>query len=226
MSARQRQMAVVSKNANTVQRVVETMRNALVAFLVMSFASCAPSLYQPSLYEQWNEQINQLTRQASRVEDVSLLLGSPPTRCDAVTPSVPSIGAIVESKDTYGLVLSVIPGGPAAQAGLRPGDKITRIAGQITSNPEQGRTLYRTHARDGQPLELGTDRGNVTVIPTMPKKVEQCYWDVQAGSVSTSGAYLGPSGGYAGGSASQRFFRSSCRVSDGFLTRCQSNWQQ
>jgi hypothetical protein len=199
------------------------MRNGLVALLVIVvFAGCAPSLYR-----QWGDQIDELTRHSGRVDDVSLLLGSPPTRCDPVTPSVPSIGAAVESEKTYGLVVSVIPGGPAAQGGLRPGDKITSIAGQmITVSPEQGETLYRAHARDGQPLELGTDRGSFTVIPRMPKKVEQCYWDVQAGTVSRSGAYLGPSSGYAGGSATQRFFRSSCRVSDGFLTTCQSNWQQ
>lgn len=197
------------------------MRNGLVALLVMVvFAGCARSLYQ-----QWGEQINQLTRRSGRVDDVSLLLGSPPTRCDPVASSVPSLGAAVESGNTDELVLSVLPGGPAAQAGLRPGDKIRSIAGQ-TVRPGQGGELYRTHARDGQPLELGTDRGVFTVIPKMPNKVEQCYWDVQAGPVSRSGAYLGPSGGYAGGSASQRFFRSSCRVSDGVLTRCQSNWQQ
>ena len=110
---------------------------------------------------------------------------------------------------------------------MRLGDKITSVAGQtITASPEQGKTLFRVHARDGQPLELGTDRGSFTVIPRMPKKVEQCYWDVQAGPVSRSGAYLGPSSGYAAGSASQRFFRASCRVSDGVLTTCQSNWQQ
>lgn len=199
------------------------MRNGLVALLLtVVFAGCAPSLYR-----QWGEQITELTRRSGRVDDVSLLLGSPPTRCDPVTPSVPSIGAAVESEKTYGRVVSVIPGGPAAEGGLRSGDKITSVAGQtITASSDQGKTLFRVHARDGQPLELGTDRGSFTVIPRMPKKVEQCYWDVQAGPVSRSSAYVGPSSGYAGGSGNQRFFRASCRVSDGVLATCQSNWQQ
>jgi hypothetical protein len=175
------------------------------------------------VYQQWGQRIDELTSHGGRVDDVSLVVGSPPTRCDAVTASSPSIGASIGPQQS--VVRSVIPGGPAAQAGLRSGDTITSIAGQPVASFEQARSAFTSSAREGQPLELGTNRGNFSVVPKMPK-LEQCYWDVQAGQVSRSSAYVSPSSGYAGGSANQRFFRASCRISDGFLSGCQWNWQQ
>jgi membrane-associated protease RseP (regulator of RpoE activity) len=194
------------------------MGRVVLAVLVAILAGCASSLYQ-----QWGKQLDDLTRTSRRVDDVSMLLGSPPTRCDAVTASSPSMGASIDRQKL--VVNSVIPGGPAEQAGLRPGDTITSIAGQRVTTPEQARSAFTSSARAGQTLELGTSRGNVSVLPKMPK-LEQCYWDVQADQVSSSAAYVSPSSGYAGGSSNQRFFRASCRVSDGFLSGCQWNYQQ
>jgi S1-C subfamily serine protease len=62
------------------------------------------------------------------------------------------------------VVRSVVPGGPAARAGLRPGDRITAVDGQPVSNPAQliqlverngvGRVMELTLQRQGQSLEL------------------------------------------------------------------------
>jgi membrane-associated protease RseP (regulator of RpoE activity) len=176
------------------------MRKHLLAVLVAILAGCTPSLYQ-----EWGHHMDMLTRQNGRVGDVSLLLGSPPTRCDAVTARYLSIGTSLQAQRL--VVHSVIPGGPAEQAGLHPGDTITSVAGQPVANPEDVSSAVRRHARDGQPLELGTSRGNFTLLPKAPK-AEQCYWDVQAGQVSRS---------------DQRSFRASCRVNDGFLSTCEWN---
>lgn len=196
------------------------MRELLLPLLVVLtlVTGCATSVYR-----QWGKRIDDLTRQSARVDDVSMVLGTPPTRCDVVAASSPSIGASIDPQTRA--LRGIIPGGAADQAGLRAGDAITSIAGQAVATPEQTVAVYRSYAREGQPLTLGTSRGTVSVIPKMPK-VEQCYWDVQAGQVSQSGAYASPSGGYASGSSNQRFFRASCRVNDGFLTGCQWNYQQ
>jgi hypothetical protein len=172
----------------------------LLAVLVAILAGCTPSLSQ-----EWGHQMDVLTRQNGRVDDVSRLLGSPPTRCEAVAAPYPSIGTSLQAKRL--MVHSVIPGGPAEQAGLRPGDTITSVGGQPVANPEEVSSAVRRYAREGQPLELGTSRGNLTLLPKVPK-AEQCYWDVQAGQVSRS---------------DPRPFRASCRVNDGFLSTCEWN---
>jgi len=79
-------------------------------------------------------------------------------------------------------------------------------------------------------MDLETPRAVVSVVPRVPTKAEQCYWDIQAGAVASSrgAAFVNQYGGSAGasGAAYQRFFRASCRINDGFLASCQANWQE
>ena len=199
------------------------MRDSVV---VAVFAVAVTACVHPSLYQGWGKQLVELPRQNARVDDVSLLLGTPPSRCDFVETR-PTIGATWSGPTT--IVLSVIPNGPADQAGLRPGDRIVAVDGQATANGEQAQAAIRRNAREGQPLQIETNRGIVSPIPKLAK-AEQCYWDVPAGPIARTGssAYVNQYGGAAasGGSASARFFRASCRIHDGFVVGCQTNWQE
>ena len=179
-----------------------------------------------SLYSQWGNQLNDLTRHQRRPEDVSMLLGTPPSRCESLNNPAPVIGALIDENQ---VVTSVAPNGAAQAGGLRAGDRITRVNEQAISNRAQLSSVIRSSARVGEPMLLETSRGVVSVVPRIPK-AEQCYWDVQAGAVAKSGgaAFVNQYGGSAGASSSayQRFFRASCRINDGLLASCQSNWQE
>jgi len=164
---------------------------ALVVLVVIA-GGCGPSLYR-----QWGGQLNELARTNRRPEDVSMLLGTPPSRCEPINNPSPVIGAQV---DENRVVTSVAPNGPAQIAGLRPGDRFVRVNDQPISDRTQIVSAIRDSRADA-PITFETQRGVVSVIPRFPK-AEQCYWDVQAGRVARAGgsAVVNQYGGSAGAS--------------------------
>jgi S1-C subfamily serine protease len=59
-------------------------------------------------------------------------------------------------------VRSVMPGGPAARAGLKPGDVITASAGQVVKSPAQLTQLVERNGV-GNPMALVVQRGGQAV---------------------------------------------------------------
>jgi membrane-associated protease RseP (regulator of RpoE activity) len=194
-------------------------------------ATCDPDCSRGGLYQHGlqdvGKSLDELPSRGGKVDDVSMILGSPPARCDAVAAPSPIIGARIAQEKL--IVVAVVPGGPADQAGLRTGDLISAVAGQAVSNSENLGSTLRNSVRDGQPLQIETNRGAFSVTPRLPK-AEQCYWDIQGGQVARSGGsgYVNQWGGSAGWGASsnQQFFRASCRINDGLVAGCQWNWQK
>ncbi|MFJ8657705.1 S1C family serine protease [Streptomyces sp. NPDC093795] len=74
-------------------------------------------------------------------------------------------GARVGEKGKDGAA-SVTPGGPAAKAGLRPGDVITKVDGQRVHNGEELIVKIRAH-RPGDRLELTLTRGGKELTKTL-----------------------------------------------------------
>ncbi|MEU5220250.1 trypsin-like peptidase domain-containing protein [Streptomyces sp. NPDC020807] len=74
-------------------------------------------------------------------------------------------GARVGEKGKDGAA-SVTPGGPAAKAGLRPGDVITKVDGQRVHNGEELIVKIRAH-RPGDQLELTLTRGGKELNKTL-----------------------------------------------------------
>ncbi|MEU2115641.1 trypsin-like peptidase domain-containing protein [Streptomyces sp. NPDC016459] len=74
-------------------------------------------------------------------------------------------GARVGEKGKDGSA-SVTPGGPAAKAGLRPGDVITKVDGQRVHNGEELIVKIRAH-RPGDRLELTLTRGGKELTKTL-----------------------------------------------------------
>lgn len=90
--------------------------------------------------------------------------------------SYEGIGAYVDTDGEYLTIVSPIEGSPAAQAGLRPGDKIIAIDGEDMTGvaPEEARlrvlgpegtTVVLTVAREGapEPLEFSIVRAKITI---------------------------------------------------------------
>jgi serine protease DegQ len=64
----------------------------------------------------------------------------------APAPITPDIAAQLRLPNTEGVIVSgVVPGGPAATAGLRPGDVILSVGGQPTRSPEDFLAALRPH---------------------------------------------------------------------------------
>ena len=71
---------------------------------------------------------------------------------------------------TPALIQGVVPGSAAAEAGLRPGDRIVSIAGRSIDNFEKVREMIGL--RPGQRVTLGVLRaGTLSEVPVVPKKV-------------------------------------------------------
>lgn len=191
--------------------------------LVLLIAGCAST----SLYQTWGQRLLNLPQEGARTEDVSLLLGSPPYRCESVSNPSLTIGALIDPQEP--VVRFVLPGGPADEAGIRKGDRLVSVASSPALTTRDAVSAIQSLAREGTQLEIQTNRGSYKVSPRRETE-EQCYWEVGAGQVArgASSATINPYGGQAvSGSASyQRFFRASCRIRGGYLVGCQSNWQQ
>jgi len=187
---------------------------------------CMPT--RTSLYQSWGDQISEMPSHNNRVEDVSMLLGVPPTHCDPIATPKPRIGISVGYEKST--IISVRPNSPADQAGLRPGDSITSINGQLVADDTKALAALISISRVGEPLHLETSRGTLEIIPQVPKKAEQCYWVVEAGQIGRSigGAYVNQYSGTASSGAStyRRFFRASCRIYNDLVDQCSANWQE
>lgn len=82
-------------------------------------------------------------------------------------------------------------------------------------------------------LLIGTPpiRCETVEAPKGVLKTDQCYWELEAGQYTraTDGGLVNKYGGAAvSGSATayQRYFRASCRINDGYVVKCNCNWQE
>ena len=185
-----------------------------LAVLAITLFGCS----NQSVYKQWGDQLVEMPKYGSKVEDVSMLVGFPPTHCDSIKLGKLLLGIHFDTVSRTNIVFFVRDGTPADKAGIRKGDKIISINSQPITNYEQVKNAFPKTLREDQPVNIVTDRGSYSVTPALAK-IEQCYWNITAGTVTKVG------GASSSGSSSQRFFKAACRVIDGYVTTCNSNWQ-
>lgn len=192
----------------------------LTALVALAQLGCASGMFR-----QWDEQLKQMMQRPTRLADVSLLLGSPPERCESVDATQPRIGVLW---DDALVIRTVAPESPAQRAGLRPGMRLLSIAGVRPRSPQEAAIIANREFRYGVPVPIETDQGSFSPVPTISES-EQCYWNISAGQVARagSGASWGRFGGgaWGGGEAYHRYYRASCRFQGGWLVACTSQWQ-
>jgi len=187
--------------------------------------------YDP-VYTPWAEKLNYAGLTPMTTDDVSLLLGTPPSRCDdiAPTPSTEMFIGNIPARDAPPEVLSLWPDGAASMAGIRKGDIIHKIGDTKVSNLSEAIAAVREQAKFDQPLTVVTNRGVHTIVPRRPKEAKQCYWEVSGGMAGKSGGfgYADNYGATAGTSSSfqHRFFRATCKFWDGKAAGCNWNYQK
>jgi len=199
---------------------------ARIAIVLISVTSgCAT---HSSLYQSWGAQLANASATNRTKEDISLMLGSEPYKCENV-PASPMIGILLEDK-AGPTVRGVDPKGAAANTDIKIGDRILSVNSKATNSSQEVVNAIKNTADSDRPIAIETQRGTFSLTPKYPTEVKQCYWDIIAGQVSkvAGSAYVNQYGGSAvqGGAAYQRFFRATCRFSDGRATACQSNWQE
>ena len=123
------------------------MTNPLVLVVVVAIGGFASGC-ATSTYEKWGAQLQELPRRNGRVDDVSLLLGAPPMRCEPVKNPQPAIG--VGFADPKSRVVGAVrPSSTANEAGIRPGDSIESVGGQLVNDGLQLAAALRANAREG-----------------------------------------------------------------------------
>lgn len=200
-----------------------------IGLTIISFTTLACA---PNIYVMWNEQIRVMhgvdpfNGVWHTKDDISLLLGSPPTTCDPVKSDAAEFGFIVSNDNL--VVNIVLPGSAAALAGLHKGERVTGINGTQPADSAAVRQTLREWAQSREAIVLTTDSGSYTIVPRVPF-TEQCYWNISSGDISRTGVYGGWAEGGGNATASavgySRFYKLTCRFQDGWLASYASNWQ-
>ena len=164
---------------------------------------------------------------AETLDDVSLLLGAPPDRCESVE-ATPKAGLKLREDGT---IVVVSKYGPSAAAGVKVGERIVSIDGMKVYGAQQASNAIMSRIKWNSELRINTNMNSYSVVAVPPKEAKQCYWEIVAGQVrqERGAAVANRQTGFMAGTSRdeyQRYFRATCRFHDGKVFSCNSNWQE
>jgi hypothetical protein len=220
-----------SEQPGAVHNRVSSAARGLVATCWAGLFACLATSCATNAFQGWDQQFKKMIESGPasgafyREQDVSLVLGSEPLRCEDVPSSTPKIGVLFDKKRP--VVVGVFPYSPAAVAGVGLGDKLLAVDGHAVEQTGDLLRLLGSRAQEG-PVALKTTSGIYSIDPEVPR-IHQCYWEVSSGPVqrSSAAASWNRYGGQAqsGGAAYHRYYRLTARFQNGWLITFQSNWQ-
>ena len=212
------------------------MRKWLTAVVIVSLCGGISGCARTSVYSDWADRLSKFNLQdGGRVEDVSRVVGNAPMRCEALENQRPFVGMVWDRTKEPAVIIHVRQDSPAYRAGIRTGDIIRAVGGEPVANPAQVLAAFAKNVKEGQAFTIQTNRATVSVTPVR-QKAERCYWEakplLEADPQTTAasfnmrgGQYSSRMGASAEGSAGPRYFRTTCRIFDGFVAGCESNWK-
>ena len=226
-------------------------RLILAGACVTILGSCAPAASN-GVYEQWGAILSRGSAGGAThtIDDVSLLVGETPTRCDTVVGPTRDLGFAalgIGIHSSGGVIAWIVPGSLADSSHVPDHGVIVAVDGKRST----GTTIDTTkdgiitragmtadaHVSVGVPVTLEFADSQKITMTLHSAQWLQCYWHVGAGriahsegeaSVNASSGFVGSSGsGSARGSgvAYDRYFIVSARFVNGAMTQSSSNWQ-
>ncbi|MHB8834415.1 MAG: PDZ domain-containing protein [Candidatus Methylomirabilia bacterium] len=202
--------------------------------LIHGCAVSPPAVPTPkTIYQSWNQKLDPFYLRT--VDDVSLILGGPPSKCDTFEPSridrYPSLGISLGSnrnpQSTY--INNVRPNSLAFLAKVVVGEDIQHVNNFKVQTSEDVKNVLALDAYE-TPVSIRTKKNSYNIVFPPVKEARQCYWDISGGQVgsATGGSFVLPNAASPRNATSvyERFFRSVCRFYDGILIACICNWQE
>jgi len=207
--------------------MIRLFKGICLIFLSINIFCFMGCIHKESLYTQWGKQLSN-TGDLRTKEDVSLILGAPPYKCEDIEPE-PKIGVLIPNPEVP-KIEKVYPNGAAWIAGMQSGEIISSVNGIKMSTSKEANDAIKSSIQFDEKIIIQTNKKIYSLTPKRPKEAKQCYWDISAGTVGQTrgSAYIDRYGGAAGHSGSQyvRFFRATCRFYDGVCMGCRANWQE
>ena len=196
-----------------------TRQQAIAATALLLTAAICSCASQSPTYQSWGEKINAAPKNNATKEDISLMLGSEPVKCERI-PGRPTVGMLLRHSSGT-TILDIFPDSPAAGTGIKVGDKILSINSQPVHSMED--VIASTEGMEGPSpsITIETQSGSYIVTPKSTSESEQCSWEVNARRTERM------SGNAAQREkAHQRHFRATCRFADGKAYICHWKWQE
>jgi hypothetical protein len=207
----------------------------VVSLTLLHGCALSPPAVRPpeTLYQSWNQQLTPFYLRT--VDDVSLILGGPPSKCDTFGPSridrYPALGiSLGSNRDSHSTYINnVRQNSLAFLANMAVGEEIQFVNNFEVRTSEDVKNVLALDAYE-TPVSVRTKKNTYTIQFPPVKEARQCYWDISGGQVgsATGESFILPKAASSGNATSvrERFFRSVCRFYDDILIACLSNWQE
>ena len=171
-----------------------------------------------TLYKSWDDKLRNVHLHPLRADDITQMVGTPPQDCDDFETMF--IGVDLKLKKP--VIWNIAIGSPAEKAGMKVGDKIKQVGDKKIKTSKAFAELIRRDSNPVIPLSILTQRGEFKVTPELTR-FKQCEWETNADKAGQPPKAVPAE--KKKGKKKGRFFRTTCRIKDGYAIRCLTQWR-